>query len=88
MDRKTAQSEGKRTGARYATDEKGKRVGVILSVQEYEALLDELEELRDIRDAREVRTAIARGEEDVLPWEQATKKIEAERDELRRRGEL
>ncbi len=86
MERKTAQE--KRTGARYVTDEKGKRVGVILSVEEYEALLDELEELQDIRDAREVQAAIARGEEDVLPWEQAKKKIEAERDELRRRGEL
>jgi len=73
MERKTAQSEGKCTGARYVTDEKGRRVGVILSVEEYEALLDELEELQDIRDAREVQATIARGEEDVLPWEQAKK---------------
>jgi predicted DNA-binding protein len=85
MERETAQDEVKHTNPRYLTDEKGKRVGVILGVEEYEALIEELE---DIRDAKEVQVAIRRGEEDVLPWEQAKKEIEAERAELRRRGEL
>ncbi len=88
MARKTVQSEEKRTNPCYVTDEKGKRVGVILGIEEYEALLDELEELGDIRDAKEVQAAIRRGEEDVLPWEQAKKEIEAERAALGRRGEL
>jgi PHD/YefM family antitoxin component YafN of YafNO toxin-antitoxin module len=85
MERETTQDEVKHTNPRYLTDEKGKRVGVILGVEEYEALIEELE---DIRDAKEVQAAIRRGEEDVLPWEQAKKEIEAERAELRRRGEL
>jgi predicted DNA-binding protein len=85
MERETTQDEVKHTNPRYLTDEKGKRVGVILGVEEYEALIEELE---DIRDAKEVQVAIRRGEEDVLPWEQAKKEIEAERAELRRRGEL
>jgi PHD/YefM family antitoxin component YafN of YafNO toxin-antitoxin module len=85
MERETAQDEVEHTNPLYLTDEKGKRVGVILGVEEYEALIEELE---DIRDAKEVQAAIRRGEEDVLPWEQAKKEIEAERAELRRRGEL
>jgi PHD/YefM family antitoxin component YafN of YafNO toxin-antitoxin module len=38
-------------GARYIVDENGKRVSVILPVEEYERLLEELEELEDIRAA-------------------------------------
>jgi predicted DNA-binding protein len=64
MERETTQDEVKHTNLRYLTDEKGKRVGVILGVEEYEALIEELE---DIRDAKEVQVAIRRGEEDVLP---------------------
>ncbi len=63
-------------------------MGVLLDVEEYERMVEELEDLEDIRDAREVRDAIERGEEDLVPWEQAKREIEAERAELRRRGEL
>ena len=34
---------------RYVVDKKGKRVGVLLSIQDYEKLLEELEELDSIR---------------------------------------
>lgn len=44
----------------YITDEKGKRISVVLSVEEYERLLEELEELEDIRLYEEVK---ARSEE-------------------------
>jgi hypothetical protein len=33
---------------RYATDEKGERVGVILDVREYERLMGALEDLADL----------------------------------------
>jgi PHD/YefM family antitoxin component YafN of YafNO toxin-antitoxin module len=72
----------------YVVDEEGKRVAVILDIEEFERIMDELEELEDIRDSEEVLAAIARGEEEAMPWEQAKKEIEAERAELRRRGEL
>lgn len=86
MERETAQSQVKHANPRYLTDEQGKRVGVVLSVEEYEALIDELEELEDIRDAKEVKAAIARGEEEVTSLEEALPRIEAERERLRREG--
>jgi PHD/YefM family antitoxin component YafN of YafNO toxin-antitoxin module len=40
-------------GARYITDETGKRQGVILDLEEYERLLRALEDLEDLRAADE-----------------------------------
>ena len=34
---------------KYVTDEKGKRVSVLLSMEEYSQLLEELEALEDVR---------------------------------------
>ncbi|MDZ4748674.1 MAG: hypothetical protein SH808_09320 [Saprospiraceae bacterium] len=33
----------------YITDDKGKKLSVVLSIEEYNTMLDELEELEDIR---------------------------------------
>jgi PHD/YefM family antitoxin component YafN of YafNO toxin-antitoxin module len=44
--------------ARYIVDENGKRVSVILTVEEYERLLEELEELEDIRAYGEAKAAL------------------------------
>lgn len=51
---------------RYVVDEKGKRVGVILDVEDYEKLLEELEELEAIR---AYDAAKASGDE-AVPFEQ------------------
>ena len=59
--------------ARYVVDENGKRVSVILPIEEYERLIEELEELEDARAADEVRAAVARGEDEFIPYEQARK---------------
>jgi two-component SAPR family response regulator len=67
-------------------DENGKRVGVLLDVEEYERMVEELEELEDIRAADEVRAAIKRGEEDLLPFDEAILEIEEERKKLRGEG--
>jgi PHD/YefM family antitoxin component YafN of YafNO toxin-antitoxin module len=61
--------------AHYIVDENGKRVSVILPVEEYERLLEELEELEDIRAAAEARVAIERGEDELIPFEQAMQEI-------------
>jgi PHD/YefM family antitoxin component YafN of YafNO toxin-antitoxin module len=61
--------------ARYVVDENGKRVAVLLDIKEYERMVEELEELEDIRTAEEVRAAIARGEEELIPFEQAVREI-------------
>lgn len=69
---------------RYLSDENGVRVGVLLDVEEYERL----REIEDIRRFDEATVRIERGEADFLPWEEAKREIEAEREELGRRGEL
>lgn len=60
----------------YVVDENGKRVGVLLDIKEYERMIEELEELEDARAAAEVRAAIERGEEELIPFDQAMQEIE------------
>lgn len=74
--------------AEFIVDNAGNRKRVILSVEEYERLVDAAEELEDLRLAEEARERIRRGEAEFLPWAEAKKEIEEERAELRRRGEL
>ncbi len=66
-------------GVHYVVDENGKRVSVILPVAEYERMVEELEDLEDVRAADEVRAAVARGEDEFVPYEQARKDIAAKR---------
>ncbi len=73
---------------RYVTDENGERVGVILDVREYERLTEALEDLADLRAADEALDAIARGEEELLPLDEAVREIEERRNRLREAGEL
>ena len=75
-------------GARYVIDEAGKRVSVILDIEEYERLLEAFEDLEDLRAADETLKAIERGEEDLLPFDDAVREIEEERKQLRQAGEL
>ena len=56
----------------YVVDEKGDRIGVLLSVEDYQKLLDELEELESLR---AYDAAKASGEE-AIPFEQAIAEIE------------
>ena len=60
---------------RYIVDEKGKRVGVLLDIEDYHRLLEELEELECIR---AYEAAKASGDE-VIPFEQAVAEIERDR---------
>ncbi len=62
----------------YIVNEVGERMAVVLSIEEYERLLDALEDLEDlehIQAARETKAAIERGEEEVIPFEQAMREI-------------
>ncbi len=67
--------------ARYVVDENGKKVGVILPVEEYERMVEELEDLEDARTADEVRASIARGEDEFVPWEEVRGRIGSEYEE-------
>ena len=58
--------------ARYIVDENGKRTGVILSVDEYERMFEDLE---DVRLYDEGKAALQRGESEVVPLEQAMREI-------------
>ena len=61
--------------ARYIVDENGKRTGVILSVEEYERMIEALEDLEDVRLYDEAKAALQRGESEVVPLEQAMREI-------------
>ena len=74
--------------ARYLTDENGKRLFVILGIEEYERLREIEDEMEDVRRYDEAMARRERGEDDTIPWEQAKQEIEQERAELERRGEL
>jgi PHD/YefM family antitoxin component YafN of YafNO toxin-antitoxin module len=60
---------------RYIVDENGQRVGVVLDIEDYQRLLEELEELEAIR-AYDV--AKASGDE-VVPLDQALVEIDKDR---------
>ncbi len=64
------------TKERYLTDDTGTRVAVVLDLDTYQRMLDELEDLYDIREADAVRAAIA-GEEEVIPLAQLEAELEA-----------
>jgi hypothetical protein len=57
---------------RYVTDEKGDRIGVLLDIEEYFKLLEELEELESIR-AYDIAKA---SNDEAIPFEQAISEIE------------
>lgn len=62
----------------YLTDESGKRVSVLLPVEEYERLLETEEELEDILARQAYDRAVEeleRGEDEVIPLEQAIQEI-------------
>ena len=60
---------------KFIVDDKGKRVGVVLDIEEYEKILDELDELDAIRAYDEAK---ASGEQ-AIPLEQALREIERKR---------
>lgn len=67
-------------------DENGKRVGVLLDVEEYERMVEELEEFEDILARRaydEAKAALENGEDELVPWEPAKREIEEERKRLK-----
>lgn len=66
---------------RYVTDESGKRVEVILPVEEYERMVEELEEFEDILATQaydEAKAEIEREGSEVIPWEKVREEIGSE----------
>lgn len=63
-------------------------MSVILDLEEYERLLEAFEDLEDLRVVDETLKAIERGEEELLPLEEAFQEMEEERRRLREAGKL
>jgi hypothetical protein len=59
----------------YITDNKGKKVSVVLSIKEYQKIMGELEELEDIRLYDQAKASKERS----MPVSKAFKLIEAKR---------
>ena len=58
----------------YLVDEKGRRTGVVLSLKEYEDLVEAAEQLDDIRYLEEAKAE----EGEPIPWEQVKEELRAE----------
>jgi len=58
--------------SRYITNAKGKRVGVILDIEEYERIMTDLEDLADIRAYDSAKAE----PDEAIPFEQAIEEIE------------
>jgi PHD/YefM family antitoxin component YafN of YafNO toxin-antitoxin module len=67
--------------ARYIVDENGKRVSVILPIEEYERMIEALEELEDIRAYDEAKAELEHGEDTLVPWEKVKREIGSEYEE-------
>lgn len=59
----------------YITDDKGKKLSVVLSIKEYKKIMEELEDLEDIR---AYDKAMNRKQE-FIPLDKAIKELEATR---------
>ncbi len=64
----------------FITDAKGRKIGVILPINHYNKMMEQLEELEDIR-AYDEATKI---NEEAIPADHAFLEIESKRHDLRR----
>jgi len=62
----------------YLTDRKGKKISVVIPIQEYEKMLEQLEELEDIKAYDEAKSK----NEEAIPAEKVFQEIESNRNDL------
>ena len=70
MGTKTVKQSSTETRVRYIVNTNGEKTEVVLPIELYEQLIEELEELEDIRDFDE-----AMKNPDFIPWEEAKKQL-------------
>ncbi len=61
---------------KYLVDDTGERVGVLLDIDQYQRILEELEELESVRAYDAAKAA----QDESVPLDQAIKEIEQERE--------
>jgi flavin-binding protein dodecin len=72
----------------FVLDDERKADAIVVDPDEYRRLQDAAEELEDLRAYDEAIMELKIGEDQLTPWVLAKKRIAAEREDLRRRGEL
>ena len=70
MGTKATKQSSTETRVRYIVNTKGEKTEVVLPIELYERLIEELEELEDIRDFDE-----AMKDPDFIPWEEAKQQL-------------
>ncbi len=60
----------------YITDDKGKKISVVIPIEEYQSIMEELEEFEDIRLYDDAKAS----DEPSIPIDEAFKIIEAKRN--------
>ena len=61
----------------FVTDRDGRRTGVLLDLETYEQLLEAWEDQEDAHDGAATLAAIATGDEEVIPFDQAMAELDA-----------
>jgi hypothetical protein len=73
------QNHGKKTDimrTQFVTDDDGKKLAVILPIEEYKKMVDDLDELKDIK----LFDAAKKGKQEFIDADQAFREIESERE--------
>lgn len=70
----------------FIVNEEGERTAVVLPIEEYEELLELAEDAEALKTADAALGELERGEDEVIPWEQARREMEEERDRREQRG--
>ncbi len=60
----------------FITNEEGERTAVVLPLKEYEELLELAEDAEALREADEALSELGRGEDEVIPIQQALREIQ------------
>ena len=62
----------------FIEDSQGKRIAVLMPIDQYDKMMEQLEEIDDIR----AYDAAKAEEDEVIPFDQAVREIEEGRDDL------
>jgi hypothetical protein len=62
----------------FIEDNQGKRIAVLMPIDQYNKMLEQLEDIDDIR----AYDAAKAEEDEIIPFDQAVNEIEAKRDDL------
>ena len=62
----------------FIEDSQGHKIAVLLPIDEYNSMLEQLEEIKDIKAFDAAKTS----DDEIIPFDQAVKEIEAKRNDL------